>query len=135
MKNKHRIPEALRSYSAAELHQAANAMDMESGKQPQLTLHSAFDKLKQHGVSLTANSDGTAVLVSDNGEYVRTCDTLSELMVALRIGPTFLEKPLFYRDENCTVVESTEKGFVIETEATGRQHFVWRDGAERVLSN
>jgi len=130
MRNKTNIPERLRSYSAAELHKIANALDMEAGKHPQMTLITAADKAKRAGVNIILSPEGITLA---KGASTRRCKDVVELMIALRLGPVFFDRPLWYRGEPCTVTGSTEKGIMVT--AHDKDHFVWYTGAERVLSN
>ena len=133
MKNVVEIPERLRNYSAADLHKIANAMDMENGKQPQLTLHTAYEKAERAGVKVVLEPDIGLMYVERDGSR-RECNTLSELMVSLRLGPVFFDLPIFYKGERCSILNETSKGAVIKTDSD-KEHFVWYNGAERVLSN
>ena len=81
-------------------------------------------------MSVILSPDGIAMA---KGESTRQCKDVVELMIALRLGPVFFDRPLWYRGEPCTVTGSTEKGIMVESH--GKDHFVWYTGAERVLSN
>jgi hypothetical protein len=127
------IPVDLRSYSPAELHRAANALTMESGKQPQMTLETMLQKLNRHDLSLIVVDEAMFTLVENGGDGLRECVSVVELSTALRLSPVFLNKPLYFRGQPCEITETVSNGFTIKVDE--REHFVWRSGAEKVLTN
>lgn len=135
MKEITEIPKELAKYSPAELHRYANAIDMSSGTQPQMTVQTLVQKAKTHNCSVTLFPDGSSLIKQVEGEGTRNCETLVELMIAMRLGPTYLNLPLLHRGEPARLVEYMKTGFVVEVIDTGKRHMVWRSGCEKVATN
>lgn len=135
MKDVKSIPQALAGFKPAELHRYANAIDMSNGHQPQMTVQTLAQKAASHGCAVTLYPDGSSLVKQIDGEGTRDCATLVELMIAMRIGPTYLNLPLLHRGETARLIERVETGFVVEVVDTGVRHMVWRSGAEKVVTN
>ena len=129
------IPKEIAKYSPAELHRFANAIDLSLGTQPQMTAQTLVQKAKLHNCSVTMFPDGTSLIRQLDGEGSRDCETLVELMIAMRLGPTYLNLPLLHRGEPAKLIEFMNTGFVVEVIDTGKRHMVWRSGCEKVTTN
>jgi len=100
-----------------------------------MTAQTLVQKAKLHNCSVTIFPDGTSMIRQLDGAGVRDCETLVELMIAMRLGPTYLNLPLLHRNEPATLVEFMATGFVVEVNDTGKRHMVWRSGCEKVTTN
>jgi hypothetical protein len=129
------IPFDVRKYTPVELHRFANALTLEEGKQPQLTIESMIEKARKHNCTVTFNAGDDIMIEECGGEGQRPCLSVLEMVTALRLTPVYLNKQLYYRGQACSIVETVEDGFLVNINDTNTRYFVWRSGAEKLLSN
>ena len=132
------IPEELEKYTPAELHHFANKIDYAAGKTPAMTLETLFEKAEENDVGVTVFASGEALIFRDEKVGTpsdRKCYSVAELGIALRMGPTFLDRPLLYKGKSCIIKYEDKDEIEILTPHNGFTQIIYRFGVEKKLTN